>query len=153
MRRLLTTVIAALACAPMLDGVSRAQTSEKTKIKAEHGKTIRYTGCVGTGTETRTFMLENVVPVSTTETAGTSGVVSTTTFALIPTGKVEIEQHVGHKVEVSGILVPAGKGDTKFKTRTKANGTNEETKGEIERGPMPQLKVLSIRPLAERCSS
>ena len=82
----------------------------------------------------------------------TSGVTTTTTYALVPESKVVLEKEVGHKVEVSGVLAPAGKGDTKFKSRTKTGGTEEKTKGEVERGPLPQLKVLSIRQLAERCN-
>jgi hypothetical protein len=131
-----------------------AQTTEsKTKVKAEHGKTVRYTGCVQTGTETRTYILENVVPIAKTETTGTAGATTTTTYALVPEGKVELQQHVGHKVEVTGVLVPAGKGETKYKAKTKGEGSEQETKGEVKRGPTPQLRVIAVKPLAESCSS
>ncbi len=155
MRRYVTTLILACGCASLLVTTPLAQTSEsKTKVKAEDGKTVTYTGCVQTGTETRSFILNNVIPISKTETTGTSGTVSTTTtYALVPEGKVDLQEQVGHKVEVTGVLIPAGKGETKYKTETKAKGAKEETKGEVERGAVPQLKVVSVRPLAERCSS
>jgi hypothetical protein len=147
------TAIFVLGCALALYSPARAQTSEsKTKIKTEHGKTVTYTGCVGSGTETRSYILQNVVPVSTTQTTGTGGTTTITTYALVPEGKVELQEHLGHKVEVTGVLIPAGKGDAKFRVKTKTKGGEEETKGEVERGPMPQLKVISVRPLAESCS-
>jgi len=153
MRRHLTMLILAVGCASTLQVATRAQTSEtKTKVKAENGKTVTYTGCVQTGTETRTYVLQNVVPVERTETTGTAGTMTTTTYALIPERTVELQQQVGHKVEVTGVLIPAGKGETKYKAKTKSKGSEEETKGELERGPMPQLKVVSVRPLADRCS-
>ncbi len=153
MRRYVTTLIVACGCASLLVTAPLAQTSEsKTKVKAENGKTVTYTGCVQTGTETRTYILNNVIPIAKTETTGTSGTVTTTTYALVPEGKVDLQEHVGHKVEVTGVLIPAGKGETKYETKTKTKGSEEETKGEVERGAVPQLKVVSVRPLAESCS-
>jgi hypothetical protein len=153
MRRNLTMLILAVGCASMLQVATRAQTSEsKTKVKADNGKTVTYTGCVQTGTETRTYVLHNVVPVERTETTGTAGTMTTTTYALLPESTVELQEQVGHKVEVTGVLIPAGKGETKYKAKTKTKGSEEETKGEVERGSMPQLKVVSVRPLAQSCS-
>jgi hypothetical protein len=58
---------------------------------------------------------------------------------------------VGHKVEVTGVLIPAGKGDAKIETKTK--GTAEEhSKTELERGPVPQIRVLTVKHLGESCS-
>jgi hypothetical protein len=148
-----STVMFVLGCSLLFSFPARAQTSEsKTKVKAEHGKTVTYTGCMQTGTETQTYILQNVVPISRTQTTGTAGTTTTTTYALVPEGKVELREHVGHKVEVTGVLIPAGKGETKFKARTKTKGSEEETKGEVERGPLPQLKVISVKPLSESCS-
>jgi hypothetical protein len=70
MRRLITTF--AVAGATML--TLHAQSTEtKTKIKTEHGQTVTYTGCVGNGTETRSYILQNVTPISRTETTTASG--------------------------------------------------------------------------------
>ncbi len=153
MKHYLTMLIAASSCASVLAVQAKAQTTEsKTKVKAEHGTVVMYTGCVQAGTETRTYILQNAVPMTKTETTGTSGTSTTTTYALIPTEKIELQQHVGHKVQVSAVLVPAGKGDTKIKTTKKdKGGTQEATKTEVERGPLPQLRVVSVTPLAESC--
>jgi hypothetical protein len=153
MRRLLTTMVVVLGCASMLELRAQSQTTEsKTKIKTEDAKTMTFSGCVQTGTEARTYILEHVVSVSTTtEAVGTSGTLTTTSYALVPE-KVEMQEHVGHKVEVTGVVIPAGKGESKIETKTKTGGTEEKTKAEIDRGPVPQLKVISVKTLADRCS-
>jgi hypothetical protein len=152
MRRFLITFVIAVGCAGVLDIQTNAQTSEsKTKVKTEHAKTMTYTGCVQTGTQTRTYTLQNVMPISKTETSGTAGTTTTITYALVPEETVELQSHVGHKVEVTGVLIPAGKGDAKIRTRSKAKGSEQETKTEVERGAMPQLKVVSVKQLAESC--
>ena len=152
MRRQSTMFILAIGCASMLQAATGAQTSEsKTKVKAEDGKTVTYTGCVQTGTESQTYLLQNVVPIERTETTGTSGTTTTTTYMLLPERTVELQQEVGHKVQVTGVLIPAGKGETKYKAKTKSKGAEEEVKGEVQRGPVPQLKVVAVKPLADRC--
>ena len=154
MRRYLASTFVAIGCASLLTVNMTAQTTEsKTKVETEHAKPISYTGCVQTGTEARTFILQNVIPVSKTETVGTSGTTTATTYALVPEGTVTLQQHVGHKVEVQAVVIEPGKGDAKIETKTKtAEGTESKTKTEVERGPLPQLKVISVKPLAESCT-
>ena len=61
---LLAFTIAAAASAVAV----RAQdTKSTTTIKADDAKTMTYTGCLQTGTQTSTFMLENAVPVKETK--------------------------------------------------------------------------------------
>ena len=138
--------------------ISAQDTTVKTTTKSSGGeiKPMSYTGCVDGGTETRTYVLNKVVPVTrTTETVGTSGttVVSQTTYELVPGEQIEIQRHVGHKVEVTGMLIPAG--DVKTETTTKVERddakdttTKEKTKVENAR---PQFRVTAIKDLAERC--
>jgi hypothetical protein len=156
MKKCVVGMACALAVAFMAAPRTQAQTESKTKIKTEKGNLVTYTGCVETGGETRSYVLDHVVPIgrTMTETKGTSGTVvsTTTTYALVPGEKVELQQHVGHKVEVTGVMVPAGKGDTKIETRTKSKQGTEETKTEVERGAYPQLRVISVKHLAESCS-
>jgi hypothetical protein len=155
MRCHLTALLLAVSCAsiPIVTaGAQTEQTESKTRVKAEHGKIVKYTGCVRSGSETRTFVLQNVVPVAQTETTGTSGTMTTTTYMLLPGKTVELQEQVGHKVEVSGVLVPPGKGETRYETKTKTETGQETTKGEVAQGPLPQLKVLSVRSLADSCS-
>src|SRR5262245_2880836 len=153
MRRYLTSAMIAVGCASMIGITAGAQTTEtKTKVKTEHAKTVSYTGCIQTGTATRTYVLQNVVPLSTTQTTGTAGTMTTKTYALVPDGTVQLQEQVGHKWQVEGALREAGKGDAKIEKKTKSTGgTEERTKTEIERGPLPQLKVISIKPLGESC--
>jgi hypothetical protein len=152
MRRMFTAIALIFGCS-MIGVQAQSQTTEsKTKIKTEDAKTMTFSGCVQTGTEARTYILQHVVPVSTTtEAIGTGGTLTTTSYALVPE-KVELQEQVGHKVEVTGVVIPAGKGDSKIETKTKTGGTEEKTKTEVARGPMPQLRVISVKTLADRCS-
>ena len=151
MRRLLTTFVVVCGCMSMLQAQSQT-TESKTKIKTDDAKTMTFTGCVQTGTEARTYILQNVVPVrTTTEAIGTGGTLTTTSYALVPE-KVEMQEQVGHKVEVTGVVIPAGKGESKIETKTKTGGTEEKTKAEVAKGPIPQLRVISVKTLADRCS-
>jgi hypothetical protein len=92
------------------------ETTTRTTTKTEKGdksQVVTYTGCVQTGTETRSYILDKVVPVGRTTTVGPTGTTySTTTYALVPGEKVEFQQFVGHKVEVTGVMVPAGESKT-----------------------------------------
>ena len=151
MRRMLTTAVVVFGCMSMLQAQSQT-TESKTKIKTDDAKTMTFSGCVQTGTETRSYILQNVVPIrTTTEVTGTGGTLTTTSYALVPE-KVELQEHVGHKVEVTGVVIPAGKGDAKIETKTKTGGTEEKTKTEVDKGPVPQLRVISVKTLADRCS-
>ena len=126
----------------------------KTKVKGDDAQTITYTGCVQTGTQTREYVLDKVVPVrqtseTTTDQAGVpTATTTTTTYALVPSDTVQITEYVGHKVEVTGMLVP--KGEMKSESETKVGDTKTKEKTETE-SDLPQFRVMSIRNLAERC--
>jgi hypothetical protein len=153
MRSFITTFALASASAAMLAMHANAQSSEtKTKIKTEHGQTVTYAGCIGSGTQSQTYVLQNVQPVSRTQTTHADGTVTTsTTYALVPEGTVELQQNVGRRVEVTGVLIEAGHGDAKITQRTKTNGKEEKTTTEVDRGAVPQLKVLSVKPTGGSC--
>ena len=153
MRRYITTFALALTSATMIAMHTNAQSTEtKTKTKTEHAQTVTYTGCIGSGTESRTYVLQNVQPISRTQTTRSDGTVTTsTTYSLIPEGTVELQQNVGRRVEVTGMLIEAGHGDAKITQRTKTNGKEEKTTTEVERGAVPQLKVLSVKPTGGTC--
>jgi hypothetical protein len=152
MKRLITSFALALSSASLLAVHANAQSETKTKIKAEHGQTVTYTGCIGSGTQTRTYVLQNVQPISRTETTHANGTVtSSTTYTLIPEGTVELQQNVGRRVEVTGVMIEAGHGDAKITQRTKTNGHEEKTTTEVERESTPQMKVLSVKPTGGSC--
>ena len=126
----------------------------ETKVEGDDAQTVTYTGCVRTGTQMQSYVLNNVVPVSTStevsaNAAGMPTETTTTTYALVPGDTVQIAEYVGHKVEVTGMLVP--KGEMKTETTTKVgDDTTKHEKIETE-SDAPQFRVISIRNLAERC--
>ena len=127
-----------------------------TKSKGGDAQSVSYTGCVGAGTETRTYVLNKVVPVTrTTETIGTTGATSVTEtrYMLVPGDTVTIQEHVGRKVEVTGQLIPGG--DSKSQTKTKIDredGPDSTVKSKTKTDDaMPQFRVTGIKDLAERC--
>ena len=159
MSRVMTSCAVALGFAFAIS-VHAQQTTVKsqTTTKADDVKVVTYTGCVQTGTEKQTYILDKAVPVArttTSETTGTSGttMTTTTTYMLVPGEKVELEKAVGHKVEVTGMLIPS---DSKVETKTKIEREGapdttikEKTKNE---GAWPQFRVTSIKQLAESCT-
>ena len=134
-------------------------TTTKTTVKTEAGdaKAVSFTGCVASGTETRSYVLNKVVPVSTTTTTtnavGTTGSSTTTSYVLVPGDKIEFQTHVGKKVEVKGVMV---EGDSKTTTTTTVDRDNapdsKTTTTTKSENPMPQFRVTSIRDLGESCT-
>jgi hypothetical protein len=131
--------------------VPATTTQDQTKIKVEHGKEMSFTGCLQTGTAAKTYILDRLEPVKTGETVGTTGETATK-YELVPAETVQLEEHVGHKVEVTGVRIPAGEGDAKIKTETKLPGAQEQTETKIAKGDTPQFRVVSIKQLADTCS-
>jgi hypothetical protein len=154
MKRSLAAAIFALGCSVALANAQDTRTTTVTKVDGKAPQTVTYTGCVQTGTETKSFILNKAVPMSTTTTVGTAGTTTTTTtYALIPDQKVELQTHVGHKVEVTGMLVPAG--DSKVTTTTKVdrdNAPDSKTKETVKNeNSFPQFHVISVKNLADSC--
>jgi hypothetical protein len=144
----------AFACAVGLAAQAQETTTRTETKKMDDAKMVTFSGCVKSGTEAKAFILEKAVPLrrTTTEQAtGTSGVTTTTTsttYALVPGESVELTGDVGHKVEVTGMMV-SGTETTKT-TRESASGTRtEET---VKQGVLPQFRVISVKHLPETCS-
>lgn len=154
MKRFSTTLALVFGCAALMVPQIKAQSTEtKTKTKTDHASVVSYTGCIATSGQAKSYILQNVVPVERTTTERADGSSSTvTTYALVPEATVQLAPQVGHKVEVQGILVEPGHGDAQVKTKTEVNGKDQKTKTEIERGPYPQLRVTSMKPLGETCA-
>jgi len=149
----------AIACACVI-GVNAQETKTTTETKTEGAKatTVSYTGCMQTGTETRSVVLAKVQPIrSTTETSvGTGGVATTTTtttYALVPAEKVEFQTHIGHKVEVTGMMIPAGESKTTTETKVEREDAPDTKAKETVKtnNPLPQFRVTSIKDTNERC--
>ena len=158
----MTRAIAALAVAfgcSCVIGLSAQDTKTTTTTKTEGAKatTVTYTGCMQTGTETRSVILAKVQPVSrSTETSvGTGGVTetTTTTYALVPDQKVEFQTHLNHKVEVTGMMIPAGESKTKTETKVEREDASDTKSKETVKtnNPLPQFRVMSVKDLNESC--
>ena len=150
--RFVTSLAAAVLFASF--AVHAQETTTKTVTKIDDAKKVTYTGCIGAGTETKTYVLNKVVPVTTTKTtevAGTGGSITTTStsYFLVPDQTVELQTRVGKKVEVTGVMIPEGEWKTKTKIeREGAKDTKITTKGESD---MPHFRVLSVKELNEPC--
>jgi len=145
----------ALACGVAMHAQD-TKTTTTTKTSGGDVKTASYTGCVITGTETSSYMLSKVVPVTrTTESVGTSGTTTTTetSYELVPGERVEIQQHVGRKVEVTGVMIPAGDVKTETKTKIDREDAKDTTIKEHSKADNahPQFRVTAIKDLGERC--
>src|SRR5262245_56680868 len=98
MKRFLTMFATAAAMALALGLQAAAQQQppasappDQTKVKAEHAQTTTFTGCLQTGTEAKTYILDKVVAAKTTEVVGTSGEKATVTkYELVPAEQVEL---------------------------------------------------------------
>jgi hypothetical protein len=156
MRRFITSFAFALACAGLVAQAQETKTRTETKSSGGQPQVVTYTGCVATGTQAKTYVLDKVVPITkttTTETPTSSTTVQSTSYVLVPGDTVQVQEHVGHKVEVTGMLMPGGNTRTETTTRTeREDAPDTKTRERVEtRNAMPQFRVTSIKTLADRC--
>ena len=154
MRRFITPFAFALACSAMVANAQDTKTRTETKTSGGSPQVLTYTGCVQTGTEAKTYMLDKVVPVTrttTTETPTSSTTTSSTTYVLVPGESVTVQEHVGEKVEVTGTLVPGG--DSRSETTTKTDredGPDTKTRSKVEtKNATPEFRVTSIKKIGQ----
>jgi hypothetical protein len=151
MKRFITSFAFALGCTALV--VNAQETRTKTEVKSSGGdpQVVTYTGCVQAGTQAKTYVLDKVVPVTkttTTETPTSSTTTQSTSYVLVPGGEtVTVQEHVGHKVEVTGMLVPGGDTSTKTTTQTeREDAPDSKTSTRTEtKNAMPEFKVTSIK--------
>src|SRR5215510_11856185 len=149
MSRLIASIAFALVASAIAVNAQDTTVKSKTKSSGGQTQTVTYTGCVAAGTESRSFVLDKVVPVSRTTTTDlqTGESNSSTTYALVPGERVEVQTHVGKKVEVTGMMVPGGNSKTETTTKTeREHGDDSKTRTRTEtKNAMPQFQVTSIR--------
>jgi len=150
--------------------VQAQDVKSETQVKVDNGKTIVYSGCLAKAEEGQAFILENAAPVkdSKTETkVEVNGKTESKTetksaapmkYMLVASGPVEFGQMIGHKVEVTAVVVPAGDDKTKIETKTKTEvkgqpDSTTKTTEKIEQGDLPQLHVVALKHLADRCEA
>lgn len=150
MSRFITSFALALGCTAMV--VSAQETRTKTEVRSSGGdsQVLTYTGCVAAGTQEKTYVLDKVVPVTkttTTETPTSSTTTQSTSYMLVPGGEtVTVQEHVGKKVEVTGVLVSGGTVRTETRTKIDRDDAPDSKARRVEtRTSMPEFKVTSIR--------
>jgi len=165
MVRTISSCVLALFAAATVSAQDTTIKSE-TRIKADDAKVMTVSGCLSGGPTT--FILTNVVAASVPadkkddrKTVGTSG--SADAYALVPRDGVALAPHVGHRVELVGVVVAAAKkGDDDAKVevreRTEVNRENAPdsktettTKARIARGPSAQFAVTSLKMVSPVC--
>ena len=157
-------VMAVVIAAAGAVGLGAQDVKTKTEVKADDAKSVVYTGCLATGEETKTYILENALPLKETRTrttVGASGLPESTTtttlkYVLVPGERIDLQKNVGHKVEVTTVVIPAGDDKTKIETTTKTKVEGQptqktETKEKVRQSDTPQLRVVSIKHLSDRC--
>jgi hypothetical protein len=150
MRRFITSFAFALGCTALVVNAQETKTRTETRTEGGQPQTVSYTGCVQTGTQAKTYVLDKVVPVTrttTTETPTSSTTTSSTSYVLVPGESVTVQEHVGKKVEVTGMLIPGGSSRTETKTRTdREDAPDTKTRERVEtKNAMPEFRVVSIR--------
>ncbi len=192
MKRLIPACAFALAAAVTAQAQDNTVTT-KTRVEADDAKAIVATGCLQQTLDTKTFSLVDAVGVTgqdlstksrvstdvdknetTVKTesqaraddnerpVGTSG--STKNYALSPRDGVDLAAHVGKRVEISGIMVPAARGDkdaeitireeTKVERDHAPDSTSKtRVEADIQRGAHPQLNVLSVKTVGGTCAN
>ena len=189
MRALVPACALAVAMAVSANAQDSTVTS-KTKVNADDARTVVMTGCLTqTGA---TYMLAGATAVTgedltvkskvktdvdkdetevsartqaeidhaDDDAVGTSG--ATTMYQLDPRAGVNLAAHVGHKVQISGVMLDPAKGDDDAEvtiredTRVKNDDAPDarvrtKTKAELPRGAHARLSVVSVKPMSGSC--
>ena len=163
----------------------------QTKVKADDARTVFLKGCLMQAPGSSVFMLHNATAVTgedlktktqvktdvdddktkveTKSTAkiddadnkaiGTSGIASV--YEVSPNSGVNLASHVGHMVQISAVMVDAGKGDADIKVETRTKVDNDDapdakgkttTKAEIPKGATARLTAMSVTGSSETCT-
>jgi hypothetical protein len=128
----------------------RSGTSEtKTKITIKDGKNVKVTGCVSRSA-TGALLLTGV--------ADKKGALPDYVLVLDDDKERDVEEHVGHQVQVEGKAANYGDGKVKFEVEEKTKATSgeerkteqsSEVSGDLK---LPLLGVRSFKMLAGACT-
>lgn len=165
MTRIIPTTLIAVAVAAVVSAQSYPPAQSDTKRgdkKMSSSKTVALTGCLREGDQLNTFVLADVdasalgmhergTTPAAPGTTGTAGTAAKTTVRLIGGGSVNLKDHVGHKVEITGMLVPQGRrsGRTTGTTGDTTSRTPGATPTDTDH---PRLNVRSLKHIAGTCT-
>ena len=134
----------------------------ETRIKADDATILAISGCLSGGPTS--FTLSNVVAASVPnrkDDRKTTGLLDS--YALLPRDGVALAPHVGHRVELTGVVIPpATKGDddakieVKEQTQVKRENAPDSkaettTKARLARGPEAQFAVTALKMVSPVC--
>ena len=138
-----TIAVTSLACAFALATGAWAQTppsyggdASKDDKGKQHSMTV--TGCLSEAPGASGEFLLTKTPASTAAPSGSEGAAST--FRLVGEGKVNLKDHVGHKVEVTGKMAGHDMKPGSTETPSGAAAVKE-----------PKLNVTSLKHIAASC--
>ena len=161
MRKIIPGCALAL-CLAVSANAQDAKIKTETKVKADNGKVMTMTGCL-TGGAGSDFMLSQVERSKKDRDAvGTSGSLP---YALMTRDGLDLGPHIGQKVEVTGVIVPAAsKGDhddkiqVNEKSKVEIDGApdkhnEQKTEVKVQRGAVDHFMVASVKDLNTTCVS
>lgn len=144
-------LISGIAVAVLASGVvalgQDVDRRSKTKITVEDGKDVTLTGCVQRAAEGG-FVLAHA--------AGKDGALGS--YVLVGEDADDLDDHLGHRVEVKGKAADKGDGKVKIEARSevesaagdkKTRQSRTEVEGDLD--GLPFLGVKSIRTIATVC--
>ncbi len=142
-------VAVAIVASGAIAAAQDIESKTKTKITVKDGKEVTVTGCVARNAN-GDYKLTNV--------AGKDGVLLD--YLLVPGEEddLDLDDRIGHRVEIKGKAADKGDGKVKIETRsevgtsggdTRKRQSKTEVEGDLQ--GLPYLGVKSIRTLATVC--
>ena len=144
MRTKLTALLVPLTFSLALVIFAGIQNDSKGSASYKQDKNMTLTGCLRAGSETNTYMLDNVsVSQSLSSRAPSEMARTESSYKLIPEGRVDLKDHVGHKVEVTATPMQ--------KESSMENSESGEYSTSTSGNSVPELRVSSIRHVSTTC--
>jgi hypothetical protein len=134
-----------------------AQSHHHQQEAGEKAGTVTLTGCLERGTEPNTYVLRHVTadfmidPHHEEETEATTGEAATT-FWLDGTEDIDmnLEEHIGHTVEVTGRIAPKVEEET-TERETEATTGERRPLTDLELREAHRIEVESLRHISATC--
>jgi hypothetical protein len=150
MKRVFATTCLAAAFAVGLSAQQPPQTPSQT---ADKDKTVTLTGCVRAGDQPGSFVLANAKPddkaapgatgtSGTTSAPDTKGIENATLRLIGAPASVNLSEHVGHTVQITGTVAPSDKAPSSAAT----SGAEKSDK------PEKSLNVRTVTMVSSSCS-
>jgi hypothetical protein len=137
----------ALMCSFAAIVVAVAAVAAQDGKKTDAAESVILSGCLGGGPSK--FVLTNVTIATTADNKGQkpSGVPTlAASYDLLPRDGVSLAAHVGHRVELTGVIMAAPKPGS-----APDAGAKDRTTGRVPPGPSAQFAVTSLKMISPIC--